>query len=319
MKKLLMVTAALCVTAMMVACNSLCKGKKGPDNFGYCPTYTYDGYYSQADGGQQGITLSMMRLLDSTMLGKYHQEGTPSIVYKLGGHLNCDLTFRLGEWRGDSVAFVWTGVQSADGKRLQGKRKDLTNGEERDFSVEIVFGKSYWDYLRKNRGYEEYTDLKKAIRHRHDVLSLDVARQGLTRLPERLACLDRIESINLLGNHIDTFPPVLAELTTLDEISLSSNGLKYIGPEIGKLKNLRILILNFNELRTLPKEIGELTNLLYLELGNNPLTGLPEEIKNLTQLQELHMVSASRQFTEEQKRQIREWLPNCKIYFNAND
>lgn len=316
---LLLLLAAACLTA---GCASSKKGKRAPDNYGFCPTYSYEGYYVTDDGSRQNITINMMRLLDSSLICSYHNDETPSVVYRMGGRLNSDLTFAIGEFVNDSVAFVWSGTQSADGKQLQGRRRELATGIEHNFYVEVVFGKSYWDYIHKNRGYEEYTDLKTAIRHCHDVLSIDVARQGLTHLPSKLACLDRIESINLLGNHIDTFPPVLAELTTLDEISLSSNGLKYIGPEIGKLKNLRILILNFNKLTSLPKEIGELTNLMYLDVSTNPkLNDLPEEIKNLTKLQELHIETrqpSSERFTDEQKRQFQEWLPNCKIHFDLN-
>lgn len=308
----------LTVFISMMGCVSTSKNKKS----GFCPTYSYEGYYTTENGGRQNITLTMMKLLDHTVLGGYYINGTPSVVYKLGGGLNKDLTFTLGESIGDSIMFVWNGMQSKDGKQMWGKRRELSSGKEYDFSVELIFGKSYWDYIRKNRGYEEYTDLKKAIKNCHKVLSIDVERQGLTSLPKELAKLDRIESINLLGNKIDTFPSVLSEMTTLDEISLSHTGLSYIGPEIGKLKNLRILIMNGNRLKSLPKEIGGLTNLLYLDIGTNPLTELPEEIKNLTKLQELYIDNwqpSSERFTEEQKRQIQEWLPNCKIHFDKND
>jgi len=321
MKKIPVLFAVIVVIVAIAGCVSFSKAKRKPDNFGFCPTYSYEGYYVTAEGEKQEITMSMMILLDSTMLGSYYNNEKNSVVYKLGGHLNEDLSFNIGEKVDEKWLFEWTGKRSADGKLLQGKRKDLSTGKEYDFSLSVAFGKSYWDYIRKNRGYEEYTNLKKAVKHKHDVLCIDVANQGLTKLPANLSSLDRIESINLLGNRFEAFPSVLAELTTLDEISLSSNGMKYIGPEIGKLKNLRILIINKNNLKTLPKEIGELTNLLYLDVGENPLNELPEEIKNLTNLQELYIDNwqpSSERFSEEQIRQIQEWLPNCKIHFDKN-
>lgn len=321
MKKLQIVIAAtMCVLALS-GCSSAHKYKQKPDNYGFCPTYSYEGVLINDKGEEVNITLSMMRLLDSSLVCSYYLDAAPSIAYRMVGHLYEDRTFTITEWDGDSATFRWQGTQSEDGKQLRGKRVDYNNDSVYDFAVDLVFGKSYWDYLRKNRGYEEYTDLAQAIKHCHEVLSIDVARQGLTRLPDGLAKLDRIESINLLGNKIDTFPPVLAKMVTLDEISLCSNGMKYIGPEIGQLKNLRILIINMNGLTALPKEIGELTNLLYLDIGENPITSLPEEIRNLTKLQELHIdnwQSSSERFTEEQKMQIQEWLPNCKIFFDKN-
>lgn len=315
------VCTVIFATVVTASCATTSKGKRIPDNQGFCPTYTYEGYYVKPDGSRQGFNMSMMCLLDSSMLGSYHNVESPSIVYKLGGKADDDLTFRVGEWTDDSVAFVWTGAKSSDSKQLNGKRIDLSTGEEYDFSAKLVFGKSYWDFIRKNRAHEEYIDLKEAVKHRHDVLSIDVANQGLTSLPTELALLDKIESINLLGNSIDSFPPVLAEMTTLDEISLSSNGMSYIGPDIGKLKNLRILIMNRNKLKSLPKEIGELTNLLYLDISENPLTELPEEIKGLTLLQELHIDNwqpSSERFSGEYKRLLQQWLPNCKIHFDKN-
>lgn len=321
MKKVQIVIIAIACVFVLAGCISSKKYKQKPGNDGFCPTYSYEGSFTNDKGEKVNITLNMMRLLDSTLICSYYLDTAPSIVYRMVGHLFADRTFVITEWEGDSATFSWQGTQSEDGKRLCGERVAVDGDRKYVFAVDVVFGKSYWDYIRKNRGYEEYTDLAQALKHCHEVLSIDVANQGLTRLPDDLAKLDRIESINLLGNRIDTFPSVLAEMVTLDEISLSSNGMKYIGPEIGQLKNLRILIMNRNGLKALPKEIGELTNLLYLEIGENPITSLPPEIRNLTKLQELHIDNwqpSSERFTEEQKMQIQEWLPNCKIFFDKN-
>jgi len=259
------------------------------------------------------INLNFLVLLDSTMVGSYYYE--PSLgAYKLVGKLYPNFSFRLVERNKlDSITGFFEGVLNSDFKLATGKWSDSEKGKLFDFEIKQVVGKSYWDYIKKNRALYEYGNFKKAIRNKHKVLSIDVASQRLDTLPDKLSRLDKIVSINLLENNFVSFPLVLSQLTTLDEISLSSNRLEKVGAEIGRLKNLRILIMNNNQLKELPKEIGELTNLLYLEIGNNQLTSLPEEIKYLTSLQVLHI--ERNRLSEIEKQKIQKLLPKCVIHF----
>lgn len=247
------------------------------------------------------------------MVGSYYYDPNWGSL-KLVGKLNPDFTFYLVERnKRESITGFFEGKLNADYKLASGKWTDENKEKVFNFEIKQVIGRSYWDYIKKNRALYEYKNLRKAIRHKHKVLSTDVASQGLNKLPSKLSRLDKIVSINLLGNQFETFPTVLSELTTLDEISLSSNQLTSVGKEIGQLKDLRILIMNNNQLKELPKEIGELTNLLYLEIGNNQLTNLPEEIKYLTSLQELHIERNN--LTETEKDKIKKLLPKCIIHF----
>lgn len=280
-----------------------------------CDTYVYEGYILTDQNKKLEINLNFLVLLDSTMVGSYYYDPNWGSL-KLVGKLNPDFTFYLVERdKSDSIKGFFQGKLNSDYKLASGKWADGKKEKVFDFEIKQVIGKSYWDYIKKNRALYEYKSLKKAIRHKrkHKVLSIDVASQGLDKLPNKLSRLDKIVSINLLGNQFETFPAVLSQLTTLDEISLSSNQLKSVGAEIGQLKNLRILIMNNNQLKDLPKEIGELTNLLYLEIGSNQLTSLPEEIKYLTSLQELHI--ERNKLTETEKQRIKKLLPKCIIHF----
>ena len=278
-----------------------------------CDTYVYEGHILTDKNTKLEINLNFLVLLDSTMVGSYKYV-TNSESLKLVGKLNPDFTFYLVERdETDSITGYFKGEVSADYKLATGKWIDRNKVKVFDFEIKQVIGKSYWDYIKKNRALYEYKSLKQAIRKKHKVLSIDVASQGLNQLPDKLSSLDKIVSINLLGNQFKTFPIVLSQLETLDEISLSSNQLTSVGSEIGQLKNLRILIINNNQLSELPKEIGELTNLLYLEIGNNQLTNLPEEIKYLTNLQELHIERNN--LAEIEKQKIKELLPKCVIHF----
>lgn len=278
-----------------------------------CDTYVYEGYILTDQNKKLEINLNFLVLLDSTMVGSYYYDPNWGSL-KLVGKLNPDFTFYLVERdKTDSITGLFEGKLNSDYKLASGKWTDGKKEKVFDFEIKQIIGKSYWDFIKKNRALYEYKDLKLAIKEKEKVLSIDIGDQGIKKLPKKLRTLPNIVSFNLMGSEFKSFPKVLTELKTLDEISLSSNKLENITSEIGNLKNLRILIMNNNQLKELPKEIGELTNLLYLEIGNNKLTSLPEEIKYLTSLQELHIERNNLSETERQR--IKKLLPKCIIHF----
>lgn len=278
-----------------------------------CTTIVYEGFIETDKGQRLEINLNFLVLLDSTIVGSYRYKPQNGSL-KLVGHLNDDNSFYLVERdKNDNITGLLKGTLTSDRTKASGQWTSPTKDKVFTFEFNQVIGKSYWDFIQKNRSFYEHKDLNLAIKEYDKVFSIDVPSQDLIRLPEKLSKLKNIVSINLLGNRFTKFPKVLSKLTTLDEISLSSNELIYVGPEIGKLKNLRILIMNNNQLKSLPKEIGKLTNLLYLEIGNNQLASLPDEIKYLTSLQELHI--ERNKLTETEKKRVKKLLPNCVIHF----
>ena len=278
-----------------------------------CDTYVYEGYILTDQNKRLEINLNFLVLLDSTMVGSYYYNPNWGSL-KLVGKLNADNSFFLIERdKSDSITGYFNGQLETELKKATGKWTDGQKSRTYTFEINQVIGKSYWDFIKKNRALYEYKDLKLAIKEKEKVLSIDIGDQGVKKLPKKLRTLPNIVSINLMGNEFKSFPKVLTELKTLDEISLSTNKLENITSEIGKLKNLRILIMNNNQLIELPKEIGELTNLLYLEIGNNKLTSLPEEIKYLTSLQELHIERNN--LSDKEKERIKKLLPKCVIHF----
>ena len=242
----------LCFLTALILFAGCASRSKAAKNNGFCPTFLYEGQLVDSNGTSPNISISLMTLLDSTIVGSYYYDTLPSVTYSLGG---------------------------------KAYRKD-------------------------------------AIRHKDKVLRVDFENRGWTSLPAEMAELTKLESVNLLGNNIDTFPPMLAQMKNIFYLSLCSNKMKYIGPEIGEMTNLRVLIINMNQLHCLPKEIGNLTNLMYLEIGSNPIDSLPEEIKNLTKLQVLHIDNwqpSSERFSDEYKQHLQDLLPNCRIHFDKND
>lgn len=279
----------------------------------FCPTYVFEGFIETNKGQKLEINLNFLVLFDSTLVGSYYYNSNNGSL-KLVGHLHKDNSFELVERdTKDTITGFFKGNLKPNKSNIQGIWTSSESTKKFNFNLNKVIGKSYWDYIQKNRSLYEYQDLKKAIKEKGKVLSINVENQNLKKLPKDIKKLEKIVSISLLGNNFTKFPLELASLTTLDELSLSSNQLIFVGSEIGRLTNLRILIMNFNQLKSLPKEIGQLTKLLYLELGRNELTTLPEEIKYLTTLQELHI--ENNKISETEKKRIRKLLPNCVIHF----
>jgi Leucine-rich repeat (LRR) protein len=284
----------------------------GQDNY-FRQTYVFEGSIKTDKGQELKINMNFLVLLDSTIVGSYYYTPKNGSL-KLVGHLNPDNSFMLAERNEtDSITGFFNGILKADKKAASGEWTTPSKEKSFNFLLNRKEGKSYWDYIKKNRSLYEYSDFNLAIKEKDKVLSIDVGDKGIDKLPTGLSKLKNIVSFNLMGNNFTSFPVVLTRLTTLDEISLSTNKLTSITTEIDRLKNLRILIMNNNQLIELPKEVGELTNLLYLEIGNNKLKSLPKEIQYLTNLQELHIERNA--LSEKEKQRIKKLLPNCVIHF----
>jgi len=275
------------------------------------PTYVFKGNLKN-QSKEYSIKMNFLVLLDSSIVGSYYYKAQNGSL-NLAGKLNSDNSFILSEWFENKNTGTFKGNFSKNKMKIYGVWKS-EKGESYTFKLNQIKDESYWNIIKKNRSLFEYTDLASIETiNKKKVLSVDLANQKLTKLPNYFNYLSKIESINLLGNKFEKFPIILTELNTLDEISLSTNQLKEIPSNIKNLKNLKILILNNNRLTKLPKEIGQLRELKYLELGNNYLTELPIEIKSLTRLEEIHL--EKNDFSEIEKKKIKNLLPNCVIHF----
>ncbi|MBD3243741.1 MAG: hypothetical protein GF331_24330 [Chitinivibrionales bacterium] len=142
------------------------------------------------------------------------------------------------------------------------------------------------------------------------VSQLLLAGQGVTRLPEQLSRLDRMEILDLRqnyltdlppafadlgsltallldGNQLSTVPLVVCSLSGLTTLRLSGNRISYLPGAIGNLHGLRELFLDDNRLTALPIAVGELDSLRNLALQYNALGSLPPQIGNLRALHTL--------------------------------
>ncbi|MCB9152377.1 MAG: leucine-rich repeat domain-containing protein, partial [Caldilineaceae bacterium] len=125
---------------------------------------------------------------------------------------------------------------------------------------------------------------------------LDLSGQYLTELPPELGDLRQLEVLNLgrseapyRYNYLTALPDWIAQLSNIHTLDLRNNKLTALPDWLAQLTNLQSLDLRYNNLTALPDWIAQLTNLHTLKLGYANLTSLPEEMAQLTNLHVLDL------------------------------
>jgi internalin A len=142
---------------------------------------------------------------------------------------------------------------------------------------------------------------------------LDLSCCRLSNIPQELANLTALESLNLAGNAIETItlnPEVLPKnlqkldlrgneatsisdlpinLTALTILDLSFNELTALPDSLGSLLHLKKLVLRSNQLIALPAALGKLAALEFIDLSRNRLTALPDSLGKLLHLKQLDL------------------------------
>ncbi|OYD93859.1 hypothetical protein CDG76_17985 [Nostoc sp. 'Peltigera membranacea cyanobiont' 210A] len=142
--------------------------------------------------------------------------------------------------------------------------------------------------MARNRAYQKAERRIEKAR-REGVIELDLSNMKLTEVPEAIASLTQLQTLNLSSNQLTALPEAIASLTQLQQLDLSYNELTALPEAITSLTQLQTLNLSRNQLTALPEAITSLTQLQQLDLSHNELTELPEAIASLTQLQQLDL------------------------------
>jgi hypothetical protein len=107
---------------------------------------------------------------------------------------------------------------------------------------------------------------------------------GITRIPDGIANLPKLEILVMQGRNLTSVSPKLAEIKTLTHLDLDSNPLTEFPNEILELKNLEHLSLNFTRIPSLPAEFSQLKNLTHLDLIDTQVKTLPESMIGMSKL-----------------------------------
>jgi len=125
-------------------------------------------------------------------------------------------------------------------------------------------------YERKQESTGEYSEIKRAIRHKEKV---------------------RILRINSYEFSYSTFPKEIMELENLVELYLNEQKIKSIPDDIGKLKNLEILDLVDNDINEINPSICNCRKLKDLRIGGTAIQTLPGCLTSLDSLHNLTIQS----------------------------
>lgn len=114
--------------------------------------------------------------------------------------------------------------------------------------VLLVFASVSLNGQSQSEDYKVFKNLKRALKKKSVVYSLDLS-----------------------GKNLDKIPPEVFELTNLKVLNLFDNRIEEIPESISSLIYLEVLILMRNDLGSVPQEIVELSNLKKLNLSQNDL------------------------------------------------
>lgn len=108
--------------------------------------------------------------------------------------------------------------------------------------------------------------------------TVNLARSGLTTVPEWLRDMRRLDRLVLSGNELVELPDWIGELTSLRVLDVSDNQLAALPETLGDLVHLEQLWANRNRLTTLPDTLVSLPALETLLVHDNPLVSPPPEV-----------------------------------------
>lgn len=111
----------------------------------------------------------------------------------------------------------------------------------------------------------------------NSLVEITITQCNLDNFPKQLErYTETLRYLDLSGNNITTVPRTFCcKMDRLTTLRLEQNQLQTLPIEVKFLKNLVVLMLSHNQLRMLPSTITDLKNLRQLGVSNNKLSQLP--------------------------------------------
>ena len=144
-----------------------------------------------------------------------------------------------------------------------------------------------WQEL--NLSYKVLMEIPDSIAQLSNLTSLDLRSNLITEIPDSIAQLSNLTSLDLSNNEITKIPDSIAQLSNLTWLDLSNNEITKIPESIAQLSNLTSLDLRSNLITEIPDSIAQLSNLTELDLSSNQITEIPESIAKLSKLKRLFL------------------------------
>ena len=162
--------------------------------------------------------------------------------------------------------------------------------------------------------YQEYTDLKEAMKNPEDIVKLSLRKQKLKNFPMEILKMKNLQYLDLSKNKIKELPDSIVTLENLQYLIVSRTGLERLPMNIGRMKNLRHLNVNQNEIEILPFSFGDLENLEVADLWSNNLDYFPESMAKLKNLKWMDLRNIL--IPQVHQDNIQAMLPETLIHFS---
>lgn len=151
----------------------------------------------------------------------------------------------------------------------------------------------------------------------NNTLSISIRYTKLKQFPDFIAQYTNLMTLDISNNKLTTLPDSLADLPNLKHLHIPSNAFKTFPAIIYKLKSLESLSFSLAKLADLPEALLELPLLEHLQINNLKSGALPPLIfkfKELKTLRLYHDYKQLERFSDEQRKELSEALPNTDIY-----
>lgn len=106
-----------------------------------------------------------------------------------------------------------------------------------------------------------FNNLDSALVYPNAVITLDLEKQKLKKIPKEILNFPNLEKLILKRNYIKEVPKELSSLSRLSYLDLSSNNITELPKELSALK-LDTLIIWDNRIRSFPNEFKEMSSTL---------------------------------------------------------
>lgn len=159
------------------------------------------------------------------------------------------------------------------------------------------------------------TDIKTDLSKLDSLEEFDFSSNGTSYLPEEVKNIPNLKWLSLNDNKFKDLTFIDSRLHKLETLYLYTNQIKNISSQIHFLPNLKELLIFDNQIDSIPDYISYLRNLEKLEIWDNPIKYISPEIKKLTKLREMRIDDDY--LTQQDKLNLKKWLPNCTINFQT--
>eukprot|EP00605_Chrysophyceae_sp_TOSAG23-4_P001691 GSChrysophyteH1.ASY1.ANO1.1859.1 assembled CDS len=140
-----------------------------------------------------------------------------------------------------------------------------------------------------NLSNNKLTYLPESFVQMSSVVEINLLKNQLTCLPDRIGLLCHLEKLEIANNCITQLPITFAALNMISRIDIECNKLCVLPENLDNLMSCHTLICNNNELLRLPRCIGAMPSLTSLSATHNKISYIPEEITECETLKVLRL------------------------------